>query len=96
VLRKEPRARQRRRVRRIAHLVNAELPLHKGDDKPMMKAREDRSRPQPSVRQVLQCGQERIQPRLVRGGGHAVMSGVGLLHQHLAGVGGSPASSLQR
>jgi hypothetical protein len=54
----------------------------------VVEVREDRSRPQPGVRQVLQCGQERIQPRLVRGGGHAVVLGVSLLHQHLAGVGG--------
>jgi hypothetical protein len=32
----------------------------------------------------------------VRGGGHAVMPGVGLIHQHLAGVGGRPAPSLRR
>jgi hypothetical protein len=32
----------------------------------------------------------------VRGGGHAVVPGVGLLHQHLAGVGGRPAPSLRR
>jgi hypothetical protein len=34
----------------------------------VVKVHEDRSRPQPGVRQVLQCGQERIQSRLVRGG----------------------------
>jgi hypothetical protein len=32
VLRKEPRVCQRRRVGRLAHLMNAELPLHDGDD----------------------------------------------------------------
>jgi hypothetical protein len=32
---------QRRRVGHLAHLVNAELPLHEGDDPPVVKVRED-------------------------------------------------------
>jgi hypothetical protein len=91
----EPRVCQRRRVGHLAHLVNTELPLHEGGDPPVVKVREDRSRPQPGIRQALQHGQERIQLRLVRGGRHIVVPGVGLLHQHLAGVGG-PVPPLRR
>jgi hypothetical protein len=39
----EPRVCQRRRVGHLAH-------------PPVVKVREDRSHPQPSIRQVLQCG----------------------------------------
>jgi hypothetical protein len=54
----EPRTRQGRRVGRLSHLVDAELPLHEGDDPPMVEVGEDRSRAKPGVRQALQCGQE--------------------------------------
>jgi hypothetical protein len=60
----------------------------RGADLLVVKVRENRSHPQPGIRQALQRGQERIQPRLVRGGRHVVVLGVGLLLQHLAGVGG--------
>jgi hypothetical protein len=92
----QPRTRQRPRVGRFAHLVNAELPLHEGDDSPVVQVREDQGRPQPGIQQVLQRIQKRIQPRLVRGGGHTVVPGVDLLLQHLAGVGGRPTPSLRR
>jgi hypothetical protein len=49
---------------------------------------EDAPRSQPAVRQVLQCGQERVQPRLVQRRRYPVVPGGGLLPQHLAGVGG--------
>jgi hypothetical protein len=49
---------------------------------------EDAPRGQPAVRQVLQRGQERVQPRLVRRRRHLVVPGGSLLPQHLAGVGG--------
>jgi hypothetical protein len=52
-LRKEPRARQRRRVGRLAHLVNAELPLHEEDDPPMVEVREDRSCPNPASARIF-------------------------------------------
>jgi hypothetical protein len=62
----------------------------------VVKVREDRSRPQPGVSQVLKRSLEQIQSCLVRGGRHTVVPGVGLLHQHLAGVGGRPAPLLRR
>jgi hypothetical protein len=57
----------------------------------VVEVREDRSRAKPGVRQALQRGQERVQPRLVRVGEDAVVPGVGLLLQNLAGVGGGRA-----
>jgi hypothetical protein len=53
----QPRARQRHEVCRLVHLVDAELPLHEGNDPPVVEVREDRSSAQPSVRQALQCEQ---------------------------------------
>jgi hypothetical protein len=50
----QPRARQRHGVGRLVHIEDAELPLHEGNDPPVVKVREDRSRTQPSVRQALQ------------------------------------------
>jgi hypothetical protein len=38
---------------------------------------EDAPRSQPAVRQVLQCGQERVQPRLVRRRRYPVVPGGG-------------------
>jgi hypothetical protein len=35
------------------HLVDTELPLHEGDDPPVVEVRKDQSRTQPSVRQAL-------------------------------------------
>jgi hypothetical protein len=57
---------------------------------------EDAPRGQPAVRQVLQRGQERVQPRLVRRRRYPVIPRGGLLPQHLAGVGGRPGSTLRR
>jgi hypothetical protein len=48
------RARQRHGVGRLAHLVDVELPLHEGNDPPVVVVHEDRSRAQPSVSQALQ------------------------------------------
>jgi hypothetical protein len=45
----------------------------------MVEVREDQSRPQPGVRQVLQRQQNRLQPILARRRGQAVVPGVGLL-----------------
>jgi hypothetical protein len=49
-----------------------------------------------AVRQLLQRGHERVQPRLVRGRRHPVVPGGGPLLEHLAGVGGRPGSALRR
>jgi hypothetical protein len=50
----QPRTRQRRRVGRFAHLVDTELPLHEGDDPPVVevgpKPRPTRRPPGPSTR----------------------------------------------
>jgi hypothetical protein len=62
----------------------------------VMEIREDAPRGQPVVRQGLQHGQELIQPRLVRRRGHPMVPGVGLLHQHLAGVGGEAGAIVRR
>jgi hypothetical protein len=48
------RERQRYRVSRLLHLEDAELPLHEGDDPPVVEVRENRGRAQPGVRQALQ------------------------------------------
>jgi hypothetical protein len=50
----QPQVRQRRRVGLFTDLVDAELPLHEGDDPPLVEVGEDRSRAQPGVRQALQ------------------------------------------
>jgi hypothetical protein len=92
----QPRIRQRDGVRVLAHLEDEETPLHEGDDPPVVVVGEDASRGQPAVRQVLQRGHERVQPRLVRGRRYPVVPGGGLLPQHLAGVGGRPGSALRR
>jgi hypothetical protein len=47
---------------RLAHLVDTELPLHEGDDPPVVEVGEDQSRAQPSVRRALQREQGRLQP----------------------------------
>jgi hypothetical protein len=60
----QPRARQHHRVGRLVHLEHAELPLHEGDDLPMVEVRENRSRAKPSVCQALQHEQGRLQPIL--------------------------------
>jgi hypothetical protein len=57
---------------------------------------EDAPRSQPAIRQVLQRGLERVQPHLVRGRRYPVVPGDGLLPQHLAGLGGTPAPELRR
>jgi hypothetical protein len=57
---------------------------------------EDTPRSQPAVRQLLQSGHKRVQPRLVLGRGHPVVPGGGPLPEHLAGVGGRPDSALWR
>jgi hypothetical protein len=46
--------RQRHGVGRLVHLEDAELPLHEGDDPPVVEIRENRCRTQPGVRQALQ------------------------------------------
>jgi hypothetical protein len=45
----QPRARQRHRVGSLVHLEDAELPLHEGDDLPVVEVHEDRSRAQPGI-----------------------------------------------
>jgi hypothetical protein len=92
----QPRARQCHRVGRLVHLEDAELPLHEGDDPPVVEVRENRGRAQPGVRQALQREQGSLQPVLVRRGGEAMPPGVNLLPQNLAGVGGRSGSSLRR
>jgi hypothetical protein len=37
----KPRTRQRHRVGRLAYIMNMELPLHEGDDPPVVEVRED-------------------------------------------------------
>jgi hypothetical protein len=68
------RTRQRHRVGRLAHLIDAELPLHEGDDPPMKEVREDRSRPQPGVCYVLQCKQNPADPGAKTGTGRDARS----------------------
>jgi hypothetical protein len=48
----------------LAHLEDVEPPLHEGDDPPVMEVRDNRSRAQPGVHQVLQLEQSGLQPVL--------------------------------
>jgi hypothetical protein len=52
---------------------------------------EDSPRSQPTVRQIPQRGQKRVQPIPVLGRGHPMVPGVGLLPEHQTGVGGDRA-----
>jgi hypothetical protein len=49
----QPRFRQRDGVRVLAHVEDAERPLHQGDDPPVVEVGEDAPRIQPAIRQLL-------------------------------------------
>jgi hypothetical protein len=91
-----PRPRQRDGVRLLHHLEDAERPLHQRHDPLVVEEGEDARRGQPARRQVLQRGQERVQPPPMLDRGHPMAPGVGLLSEHQTGVGGRPGSELRR